>query len=238
MSSAPLPSRPRVAVTTSADRYDQLAGPLDVAGCQPVELACIEVHAADQTVTEEVRAAGAAADLVVLTSQRPVAVVWPDGMDGLSVLAVGEATAKAARAAGATIIGVGTGGGLELATLLVSTIVDKRVVYPHAGGTAQAMQTLLERSAAHVTAYEVYRVAPVAPGGDPVDAVMFASPSAVHGWVSARPFTGLVVTAIGGTTSAALREHGITPDTVPDRPGFLGLVAATVSKLREKETSP
>lgn len=231
----PSRERPRVAVTTSRDRYDQIAGPLDVAGCQPVALPCIEIEIADDTCVDQVRAAAGSSDVVVLTSQRPVPIVWPGGMDGLSVLAVGSATADAARTAGAAIVGVGSGGGLELATLLASTVAGKRVVYPHAGGTAQAMQTMLGRSAAQVKAYEVYRVTPIAPGEDPVDAVMFASPSAVHGWISVRGLVDIVVAAIGGTTSSALRDHGITPDVVPDRPGFLGLVAATAAHLLEGE---
>jgi len=238
LSVGPASHGPRVAVTTSVDRYDQLAGPLDVAGCVPVRLPCIEIHRVDQATIAAVREAAAAADVVVLTSQRPVPTVWPDGMRGISVLAVGEATARIARDAGATIVGVGTGGGLELAALLISTTAGKKVVYPHAGGTADAMRAMLERNAQDLAAYEVYRVTSVAPPHDPVDAVMFASPSAVHGWFSARKLDDVVVAAIGGTTGAALREHGASADVVPDRPGFLGLVAATAARLLQKETSP
>jgi uroporphyrinogen-III synthase len=231
--------RPRVAVTTSDDRYDQIAGPLGVAGCDPVRLPCIQVTVADSDTVAQVRSQAERSDLVVLTSQRPVSIVWPDGMDGISVLAVGHSTAEVAQRAGATIVGVGAGGGLELATLLASTLASKRVLYPHASGASAATQIMLGRSAAEVAAYEIYQVGSVPPGDDQVDAAMFASPSAVAGWVSSRSLEGILVAAIGGTTSTALREHGVTPDVVPERPGFLGLIAATASasidRLLEKE---
>lgn len=231
--------RPRVAVTTSGDRYDYVAGPLGVAGCAPVRLPCIQVTVADGDTVAQVRLHAARSDIVVLTSQRPVSIVWPDGMEGVAVLAVGQSTADAAQRAGATIVGVGSGGGLELATLLGATLAGKNVLYPHAGGASTATQTMLTRSAAEVAAFEIYQVDAISPGDDPVDAVMFASPSAVRGWSSSRSLEGIVIAAIGGTTSAALREHGVTPDVVPERPGFLGLVAATASasidRLLEKE---
>lgn len=228
---------PRVAVTTTVDRYDEVAGALSVAGCEPVALPCIEVVFAEGQALDEIRVGVAHADIVVLTSQRPISLVWPDGMTGVKVLAVGDATADTARAAGASVVGIGKGGGLALAKLFGDKVAGQHVVYPHAGGGSNPVEKMLAHITASFTSFEVYRVDSVAPADDEVDAAMFASPSAVRSWAAARDFDSLITAAIGDTTASALAEHGVVPNVIPDSPGMLVLVSATAKYLLTQTAS-
>jgi uroporphyrinogen-III synthase len=77
-----------------------------------------------------------------------------------------------------------------------------------------------------------------------VDAVTFASPSAVSGLRAALNDTafaqleGLVVAAIGATTAAALRQSGLTVTTVARRSTLEDLAAATLAALKVRTSAP
>lgn len=222
----------RVAVTTSADRAAGAARCFRAAGLDPVVLPCIRVVAADVERVRALREAAEGGDLLVLTSGRPLDILWPEGrMPPLAVAAVGPATARRAERWGARVVTVGTRGGADLADRIRGG--RKVVVYPHAEGTDGETIRLLEAAAERLLAAPVYRTDPVPPADDPVEAAAFASPSAVEGWVAGRSLERLVVAVIGATTAGAVARFGRKADVIASRPGYEALAEALAAHVEE-----
>jgi uroporphyrinogen-III synthase len=66
----------------------------------------------------------------------------------------------------------------------------------------------------------------------PVEAVSFASPSAVQGWLMTRGLDDVVVGVIGKTTGAAVARVR-PPDTVATRPSHKALAGALADHLEK-----
>ncbi len=223
-----------VAVTTSADSFQVWADPLTRSGLEPVSLPCLEIVPASDEDLARVRELAGDFDAVVLTSARAVALLWPDdGMPSTPVAAVGEATAAAVEAAGGVVETVGRSGGDAL--LEGWDGAGRRVLFPHAEGTDRSRLDELGAVVAELAAISIYAARPISPGPDPVDAAVFASPSAVDGWLLSRSFAELrVVGAIGTTTARAIDEAGGTVDAIPDGPSVDALVEAVARALERK----
>lgn len=226
---------PRLGLTTTRDRIAQLAGLAERQGLVPVPLTCISIVMSATEKLERARADASEADWIVITSSRAVEAVWPEGeMPDIPVAAVGSVTASAVRDAGGKVSVVGDLGSSDLVAKIRSTAAGRRVFFPHAAtANVSALRSLLGADA-EVSAMAVYETRPVAPPEDPVDAVIFGSPSAVAGWFLTRSVTNLVVGAIGETTRAAIVERGHDADFVPARPDFAQLVALLGDHLRER----
>lgn len=222
----------RVAVTTTANASSEIGLQLADRGLDPVFLPCLEVVTAPPSELEGIRQAAAAADWILLTSGRAVEVVWPNGaMPPARVAAVGPATAEAARRAGGNVALVGDAGAHRLLTQLAEVIDGGTLVFPHAANTEAATELALDTLGVHVIARSVYHTSPVPPSADPVDAAMFASPSAVAGWSMSRDMEGLVIAAIGRTTLGAIEAAGHRADVVAKRPGFPEMISALADHL-------
>ena len=225
----------RVAITTTDDRASALEGTLIAHQMEPVRLPCIEVAASPEHVLEKARSRSASAGWIVLTSPRAVSLTWPSGgMPDVPVAAVGASTAAAVEASGGRVEVVGNGGGVELIAGVAERIEGELVVFPHAAGAYPSTIASLERAGARVVAIPVYETHPMAPDLDRVDAVVFGSPSAVTGWSMSRSLAGLVLAAIGRTTSRALVERGHEAHVVLDTPGFAALVTALEDYMRTR----
>lgn len=223
----------RVAVTTSADRWDRPAAELARVGLEPVPLPCIAI-AEVPGAAARARAAAGEADLVVVTSARVVEVVWPtDSLPELDYAAVGGSTAAAVAQRGGRVITAGTGGAVALAHQLVDDVEQRRVLYLHAHGSDPGAIALLAARAAFLSSIAVYRSAPIGPKGEQVDAATFASPSAVVGWLRTRTLDDLVVAAIGATTAGELERQGRNPDVLAPIPSFAALAEALARYLEE-----
>lgn len=160
---------------------------------------------------------------------------------GVSVAAVGPATAAALAAHGVVADLVGEpGGGKGAAAALVARFPEcpaggtGRVLLPR---SASGRDELVEGLAAlgwRAEAVEAYRS--VVPAAEPAalercrgaDAVVFASPSAVDGLLALAGTAGLpkLVVTIGPTTSAAARAGGLEVAAEASSPDPGGLVAA------------
>ena len=212
-----------VAVTT--DRYPQVAPLFHEAGLDPVWLPCIQVEPAEPEVLEEARMLAEGADLLVVSSVRTVDILWPNGpIADVEVAAVGESTAAAAAARGGRVVVTGRAGLRDLVDQLADRLTG--AAFPHAAGTNPLTLEMLADAGVHLV--EVYRTTPIAPGPTSVDAVVFASPSAVEGWLLTRSLEGLVVGVIGSTTRAALAAP---PDVVAARPTYRALAEAMAKHL-------
>ncbi len=216
-----------VAVTT--DRYPPVAPFFREVGLDPVWLPCIQVEPVEHEVLEDARRRAEGADLLVVSSVRTVDILWPTGrMPDVDVAAVGESTAAAAAACGGRVVLTGRAGLGSLAAQLADMLPGARVTFPHASGSDPQTLGMLADAGVHLV--EVYRTTPIAPGPTPVEAVTFASPSAIAGWLLSRSLEGLVLGVIGSTTRAALATHRV-PDVVPARPSYRALAEAMAKHL-------
>lgn len=223
----------RIGVTTARDRSDRIADFVRDGGAQPVVLPCIEVRPADEIATAEFRRRCAAADLVIITSERTVAALWPDGgMPQVPCAVVGQATATAVRTAGGVVDVIGDAGAAALVELLGWRLRGLRVALPQSSAASAATAAAMTDLGGVPDVMAAYTVTPVAPPLDPVDAVMFASPSAVTGFLlGGRALDGLAVAVIGETTGAALREHGVQPDVIAGGHSYESMVAGLLARL-------
>lgn len=226
----------RVAVTTTPDNFRRVANPLAEVGLEPILLPCIRVVPSPDEVLDGLRRATDEADWLIVTSARAIRIVWPSGAipNGVRVAAVGPATAAAARDAGGVVRIIGDGGAPALREVLQGRMSDQKVVFPHARAADAKTIRQLRREAASVLAKPAYTTHPIGPSNDPVDAVVFGSPSAVDGWASARAFDGTVIAAIGSTTAARVRELGASVDVVSDPPDLTTLARGLAAHLQPR----
>ncbi len=221
----------RVGITTAADAYERFAPAFLACSLQPMSLPCIAIETTGERNAAAARNHAATADLMFVTSARSITHLWPHGgMPDTPVAAVGPATAAAVRNAGGHVLEVGDSGSHALTDILAQRIRGKSVAYPHAAGADPEVVRRLERAGAAVKAVTVYRSRPCPPPPDPVDAVVFASPSAVRGWLLARDLYGIRVAAIGPTTAAELERRGRPPDAVAPEPHLSSLAEALVER--------
>lgn len=219
----------RVAITT--DRFETAAPPFSRLGMEPVPAPCVKVERGEETALAQARKAAAAADLLLLTSVRTLDLLWPDrSMPAVPVAAVGVATAASAQARGGRVVVSGRSGLADLATRASALLAAPVVVFPHASGSDPVAMQRLRELAQGLQEFEVYRTVPVAPPPAAVEAVAFASPSAVEGWLLSRDMEGLVVGAIGPTTGEAVARLR-PPDVVASPPSHVALARALASYL-------
>jgi uroporphyrinogen-III synthase len=217
-----------VAVTTTLDRIGPAVGAVRAAGLDPVMLPCVAVEAAPHHVRAGVARRACAAEALVVTSARAVEILWPRGaMPGVPAAVVGASTAAAVRAAGGRVAVVGDGGLEVLLSQASHLLAGRTVVYPHSARTGGDALAALRGACGRLVAAVVYDTRSVKPDASvSVDVAMFASPSAVHGWLAARPLAPVARVAIGPTTAAALAGVGYAADAVASHPSYPALAAA------------
>ena len=227
----------RVAITTTEDRIDEVAVSFLARGLQPVALPCIRVRPAGDRVLTSVKDAISSIGDVMVSSARAVEVLWLEGETvDADFHVVGSATAEAVERRGGTVRSEGSGGLIDLVERMVPLGL-RRLVFPRADGTDLGSIEPLIASGVEVVSTVVYRTEQLRPAADEVDAVAFASPSAVEGWLSSRSLDGVVVAAIGPTTAAALVRHGVGVDVVPPRPRHGDLAAKLAAFSRNGEST-
>ncbi len=217
----------RVGVTS--DRFDAVAPGYVEAGLEPVALPCIQIVPAPPSQIADAREGALRTDVLMITSPRVVSLLWPNGhMPDVETAVVGSSTAVCVEQAGGRPRVVGDAGLDRLVELMIGRTDGRTVMIAHAAGSDPAAMARLREIVPDLKEHPVYRTVPVAPGADPVDAVAFASPSAVAGWVLSRGFEDVVVGAIGATTAAAVVSHR-EADVVAERPSHLALAEAIAS---------
>lgn len=226
---------PRLALTSTPTRSEELVGLVRHHGCEPVVLPCIETRPARQEAIEGARAATGQADWLLITSPRTVATLWPDGgMPPVKVAVVGKATGEAVRLAGGNVAAMGESGLEELFDVWAGETAGHAVFFPHSAASDLSRLKALAEKGARVATAAVYETKPIPPRNDPVDAVLFASPSATAGWLRSRSLEDLVIAAIGASTATSLSELGHPPHIVPLRPDFEMLIDQTARYLRDR----
>lgn len=165
----------------------------------------------------------------------------------LRLAAVGPATAeRLARVVREPDLVPGEAKGDVLARALAPHVRGRPVLFPRpAEGRPETVAGLLA-AGADLTGVEAYRTVPapvsdIAPLGDwlargEVDAVAFASPSAVRAVTGALGeraalLRGVLLAAIGPTTAEALREQGLEAGVQPERYTGADLAEAVAARL-------
>jgi len=196
-------------------------------------------------------------DWIIFSSARAVEAVFAHGTlqgtdlpGNVQIAATGSATARAVTDRGWPVVLVpDTFSGVSLLSLFAERDLapGREIFFP---ASALAPDTVPEGLRAlgarvhRVTAYDVGPAGVTAEScradlaGDPIDAITFASPSAVNGLrdlLDPASFTTLMhtaaIAAIGSTTAAAVRASGHEPDAVADPSTLEGLAQAVVRAL-------
>jgi uroporphyrinogen-III synthase len=247
----------RVVVTRALEQSHSLVAALREAGGEAVVLPLVAFAAADNPAELDGYLKGSKKfDWVMFTSQNavralqercetlgvPVARVF----SGVSVAAVGPATAESALAAGLSVSYVSrVHNGVALAEELAGQLAGKHIFLPRSDRANPELVEVLQRSGAQVTSVVAYKtVSPNEgqPGGYETllrhapDAILLFSPSAVHhlqellGLERLQELGGRTVfVAIGPVTEKALMQNRLervllAPDTT---------VSATIAVLSE-----
>jgi uroporphyrinogen-III synthase/uroporphyrinogen III methyltransferase/synthase len=258
MTDLPLAGR-TIAVTRGDKRNDPLAVRLREMGARVLEVASItfappeSFEPLDRALRELPRfawAVFASANGVERTLERAAELrIPPEHWRGVKLAAVGPATAERL-AIGLRVPDLvpPEARGTSLADALAPHVAGLAVLVPRAeDGRLELMEGLV-RAGAEVCAPTAYRTLPVdkdalqplaeALTRGEVDAIAFASPSAVRSVVaalapdSAELLGRAVLAAIGPTTAAALRDAGFVPAVEPAEYTVPALAAALADRLR------
>lgn len=249
--------RRTVVVTRSKAGEDALAARLAELGATVRELAAIAfappadpapLDAALRELSRFDWVVFASATAVDRTVERLAALGLPPAeLARRSLAAVGPATAdRLARAVREPDLVPAEARGEAMAAALGPRVRGRRVLLPRPAEGRPELLAGLVAAGAEVTAVEAYRTLPAPPetirpladwiAAGEVDAVAFASPSAVKAVAAglgerAALLGGVVVAAIGPTTSEALREVGLAEVTQPARYTGTDLAEAIAARL-------
>ena len=232
----------RVLITRSAEDSAEWAAELARRGAEAVSYPCITTELIDNAVLRRTLAAGAAdADWLVFTSRHGVEAFAALHAQPLArktrVAAVGNATGQAALARLGRVDHVGQGTAALLGESLAALPDFKRgsrCVLAVAANASAELERKLAEAGAVCARFDVYRTLPAPERGRKqplsslgVDAVLFASPSAVQGFTNHFDLdTDVSVFTIGSSTTAAARSHGIAVTAESRTPSFEGLLEA------------
>lgn len=245
-----------VATTRDGDPDDPLTRKLRAEGAKVLEWPTLSFEVtrdpeALERACREVRAG--AYDWVVVTSARAVEPLGrgEDVPEGVRVAAVGAATASVLRGRGWRVDVTGTSNAHALieAVSEEAALDGARVLFPAGSLAGDTIEEEMTAQGARVERVEAYRTVARPPErrsvrrdlGRGVDAVAFASPSAVRAlvetlspeWPGALGRTG--VAAIGPSTTRTLTECGVDRRRIATAvpPGLDGLVDACVSCIEQ-----
>lgn len=233
---------PRILLTRSAEDCAEWAEPLARAGLRPVIFPCISAEILETPALREALREGLAhADWLVLTSRKGVAALAALAGDALAartrIAAVGASTADAARARFGRVDHVGGGTAAALAASLQAggaAAPGTRCVLALAANAPGLLERALAEAGASCRRFDVYRTIPAPPSSPKTplscvgaDRILFASPSAVEGFLNQVEMdTAVDVFTIGPSTSAAARSRGIIVTAEAHEPSLDGLLEA------------
>jgi uroporphyrinogen-III synthase/uroporphyrinogen III methyltransferase/synthase len=249
--------RRTVVVTRSKGGEDALAARLTELGARVREIAAIVFAPPADPAPFDLAlgnldrfdwAVFASATAVERTLERMCALgIDPAALARLGLAAVGPATAdRIARALREPDLVPAEARGEALAAALAPHVRARRVLVPRPAEGRPDLVDGLRAAGADVVAVEAYRTLPASPGeiaplaawilAGEVDAVAFASPSAVKAVVAglgdrAQLLARVVLAAIGPTTSESLRSAALSVGVQPARYTGVDLAEAIAARL-------
>jgi len=249
--------------TRSAEKSEELRLALKRCGACVLTIPLMRhAIASDLSAFEEAASAPARYSHLLFTSQTTVRFfveacsllgVSPTAWARTRVGAVGQKTATALREIGLPPAVVAEGGGKALAMKLLRDEPLKpgsRVLLPQSTSAQAELREALEAAQVVVDAVGLYETVGEDPaklqpllqdafGSGPPDAVVFASPSALHAFLelaSPESMTALAsgatrIVSIGPTTSASIRERGLVVAAEAVHPTVADIVEATIAAV-------
>lgn len=170
----------------------------------------------------------------------------------LRVIAVGEKTAAAVRAYGWHVEALAERAFAEgvVATLLQQRTGDNtKILFPRALEGRELIPQELEKVGAQVVILPVYQTTPAIPKNlavlrlrlreREIDAIAFTSPSAVRQFFHLLPLSEWLIlreiclAAIGSTTAAAIRGHGLQASVMPETTSAVALIEAIAKHFQQ-----
>jgi uroporphyrinogen-III synthase len=247
----PLAGR-RVLVTRPAGRSAELAATLRARGAEVVELPAIAFEAVHSKAVDAAARDAASYALVVFTSPTGVAAFRARVDAPLqAAAAVGPGTARALRAAGIepAVVAVESRAEGLVDALAAFHVGGRRVLLVRPAAARDVLGRALRARGAAVDAVTFYRTVPAAEAGAAagllaaggVDAVVFASPSALRAVLGALPSEEAGVrlglerarrVAIGAVTAAAMARRGLPADAQAGATDPAALADAVEAALR------
>lgn len=255
----------RVLVTRTHAQAGEMTRALRAAGAEPVLIPMIElVPSEDTSDLDRALSQLDGYDGLLFTSANAVRFFAARarelnktaGFSKLSarVLCVGPQSARAALEAGLPVHLTGSGRGdsesflRELIAILPPS--GRRFLLPRSDIGRNLVPDTLREAGAEVDVVEAYRNIPARVDGAALreeilsgglDVLTFASPSAVHNFFAlldepARTAAkGLLIAAVGKTTSRALEQEGAQAHVIPERPSGGELVAALAEHVAQTQ---
>jgi uroporphyrinogen-III synthase len=238
----------RILLTRSEDDADAWVAALESAGAVPVVLPCISAEPVESVALAAALAKSARrAAWLVFTSRRGVEgyvrLAGDELAPGARIAVVGPATAEAARSSLGRVDLVAEHGTAEsLAADLIAAgaggdgrTEPPRIVLVLAQNAGDTLERELRAAGADPRRFDVYRTVPARPlipkralSTFNVDAVWFASPSAVLGFMNQVEIdVDAALVAIGPSTADAMRADGLEVAAEAREPSFEGLLEAT-----------
>jgi hydroxymethylbilane synthase len=254
--------RPTVLVTRPGRAGKQLAAGVVRAGAMAIVEPMLLIEPTRSPVAADALRRGAAGqfDWVAFTSANAVDGLLSnleDGLDlpvalgGTRVVAIGDVTAASLRAAGIEPALVAVRSDVQglAEAMAVAGVGGTTVWLPQGNLASDELAVALRRAGATVSVTPVYRVdqpREVSPAtraallqGD-VDAVLFASPSAVRHLVGLlgpdwSTLDDVLIVAIGETTAAEIRRFDLDVSAVAGTPSDHGLIGALQQAMAERD---
>ena len=244
----------RIALTQALGGNSELRRGLHTANATIVDLPLIRIAHPDKTpkLDEALRTLHTF-DWITFTSVNGVRGVWRRltalGFDarrfaGCRIAAVGPGTARELQQRGIAPDLVPQRHAADgLVASLGPHVHGARVLYPQGSHALPTLRRGLEAAGAEVVGDVVYHTEANTPTEEQlarfrqgVEAILFASPSAVQQHAAlGLPLKDMVVACIGPTTAQVAEELGFPVDLVPTRPGSGGLIAALEAHFADAE---
>jgi uroporphyrinogen III methyltransferase/synthase len=245
----------RIVVTRASVQASGLRDALAALGADVLELPALRVEPLDAAPLREALERPDSYQWIVLTSQNAVALAWgalraagqdARALSGVKIACVGKSTSDALLARGLAADVVPARFVAEAVLEILSKREDvrgKRVLYVAAEGARDVLPEGLRALGCTVDVVRAYRTVSDGVGAEElraalekgeVDAVTFASASAVHGYVFAvgeALARRAPAVSIGPITSDAVRAAGIELVAEASEATIASLVSATSSKL-------
>ncbi|HEU5358098.1 MAG TPA: uroporphyrinogen-III synthase [Gemmatimonadales bacterium] len=254
-----------VVLTRSREQSRALTELLESRGATVIVVPMIQfVPAADPAPLDAALHSLTSFDIIAFTSVNAVAATFgrmaalgigPGALDDVTIAAVGDATATALREQGVTPTAQpARATGADLAAAL-GAVAGRRILLPRSDLARSDLPEALRRAGAEVVDVVAYHTLPDQAGGGlarvllerPVDAIAFASPSAVDIAIDALERAGSsglggdaapAIVAIGPVTARQVETRGLKVAAVALQHDAVGLADAVVAALGARTAVP
>lgn len=248
----------RILVTRPADQASEFVSNLQSAGAEVVIFPTITIYPADDwSACDEALDNLDLWDALIFTSANGVRYfvkraqeIFPHLIQKLqkcTTYAVGERTMAVADSLGLPAVCFNKAQNAELLAEELARRVKGKILFPCGNLTGDMVQVRLSDEGVGVTQVVVYQTLPFKPENTDqvmmelknkqIDAIAFFSPSSIKHFLDLIPQSYLdqcAIAAIGTTTAAAARSHGLFPDIIAETTDSKNLIKTMENYYRDR----